>query len=1074
MGLAPGARLGSYEIIDLLGAGGMGEVYRALDSGLGREVAIKVLPQAVALHPERLARFEREARLLASLSHPNIAVVHGLERSSDSYYLVMELVQGHTLAERLARGPLPIGDALATMKQVAEGLEAAHERTIIHRDLKPANIMVTAKGIVKILDFGLAKATAEDSGVATESPTLGSSATVTGMVMGTAAYMSPEQARGDHVDRRTDIWAFGCVLFEALTGRRAFPGRTVSDTIAGVLREDPDWSTLSSCAPIRIERLVRRCLEKNTHQRLHDIADVRLEIDDASKEPLTPAGIAALRAESRRRVLSSRAAWATAALMAIVALAVVIVAWRPATAPSATVPLSRLMISIPPVQALERSRSSPVALSPDGSLLVYAAAVGGGRTNLFIRPLNELAAHPLPATEGASTPFFSSDGRWLGFYADGMLKKVSVAGGVPLTISDAPPIWSASWGDRDTIVFATTLPSSGLWEVSANGGEPKSITKTGANEIQHGYPQLLAGDTQVLFSVQRANGWQLALLTRQTGKWAVLGNGRIIGEGAQYLPTGHVVYAQSGGLIATPFDPANGDLNQPPAPLLERVEASRFGGAYFAVASKSGTLIYLPGGATVANRTLLRVDRDGRVSPLVDARAAYEDPALSPDGRQLAVTIASDTGSDIWVVDLARATRVRFTAGGTSAFPVWSTDGSRIAFQSTVPGASNLFWKPLNGGEAQSFLSGAPEPSSSWPNAAANLLPGTLPTLSGGGPQFPSSWTSDQSVLAFHERKPSGDRDIWTVSAGSAPVPFLLTPFDERSPKFSPDGKWIAYVSDESGRNDVYVQPFPGPGAKWLVSTDGGVDPVWSHDGRELFFRHADQMMVVSVVAKTEFSASRPKPLFDIRFDAGANGPNFDVSRDSAWFVMPRNDLAAAPTELNVVFNWFSEIAGRTRSSRIRDQRAPGLTAFIPRWFVTVAAQTPTPAPQPGPSAATDDAVRDTLQRYSAALERLDPEAVRKVQPGIPLATLTKAFKDMRELKVMIDMVRVLSTDGATVRVSCRVTQTLTPKAGARQTTTVTRVMRLRPGAVKATTGQGAVKPVPIVDESWVIDAFER
>jgi eukaryotic-like serine/threonine-protein kinase len=1066
MALAPGVRLGSYEIIDLLGAGGMGEVYRALDSGLGREVAIKVLPQALALHPERLARFEREARLLASLSHPNIAVVHGLERSSDSYYLVMELVQGHTLAERLARGPLPMADALATMKQVAEGLEAAHERSIIHRDLKPANIMVTAKGIVKILDFGLAKATAEDSGLATESPTLGSSATVTGMVMGTAAYMSPEQARGDHVDRRTDIWAFGCVLFEALTGRRAFPGRTVSDTIAGVLREEPDWSSLTSSAPLRVERLVRRCLEKNTHQRLHDIADVRLEIDDVSREPLTAGSIAASQPASHRRALSSRMAWAIAAATAIVAIAAVIVAWRqPARGSAATIPLSRLMISIPPVQTLERSRSSPVALSPDGTLLVYAAAVGGGRTTLFMRPLNQLTANPLPATEGASTPFFSPDGRWLGFYADGMLKKVSVAGGVPLTICDAPPIWSASWGDRDTIVFATTLPSSGLWEVSANGGEPKPITKAGANEIQHGYPQLLAGETQVLFSVQRANGWQLALLTRDTGKWAVLGNGRIIGEGAQYVPTGHIVYAQSGGLIATPFDPATGDLNQPPAPLLERVEASRFGGAYFAVASTSGTLIYLPGGAAVASRTLLRLDRDGRVSPLVDARAAYEDPALSPDGRQLAVTIVSDTGSDIWIVDLARATRVRFTTGGTSAFPLWSTDSSKVAYQSTVPGSSNLFWKPLNGGEAQSFLSGASAASPSWPNAAANLLPGTLPTLSGGGPQFPSSWTSDQSVLAFHERKPSGDRDIWTVSEGSAPVPFLLTPFDERSPKFSPDGKWIAYVSDESGRNDVYVQPFPGPGAKWLVSTDGGVDPVWSHDGRELFFRRDDHMMVVSVVARAEFSASRPKPLFDIRFDAGANGPNFDVSRDGAWFVMPRNDLAAAPTELHVVFNWFSEIAGRARSSSVGETRDPrlmagrvidALRASVPFWFASVAAQAPTPSPQPAPPGA-DGAVRDTLQRYSAALERLDPEAVRKVQPGIPVATLAKAFKDMRELKVMIDAVRVLSMDGTTARVSCRVTQTLTPRAGAKQTTTLNRVMRLRRDS-----------------DVWVIDAFER
>jgi serine/threonine-protein kinase len=547
-------------------------------------------------------------------------------------------------------------------------------------------------------------------------------------------------------------------------------------------------------------------------------------------------------------------------------------------------------------------------------LLVYVAATEGGTTSLYLRPLDEIAARAIPQTEGASTPFFSPDGRWLGFYADGMLKKLSIAGGVPLTICEAPPVWSASWGERDAIVFATTLAASGLWRVSANGGEPVQITTPKADEGQHGYPQLLPGGTQILFSIFRKNAWHAALVGLSGGEPRLLGDGRIVGEGAQYISTGHLVYAQSGGLVATPFDPAAGDLDQPPVPLLERVETSRFGGAYFAFAGATGTLVYVPAGTAVTDRTLLRIDRDGRASPLIDARAGYEYPALSPDARRAAVMIESEMGSDIWIIDLARATRTRFTAGGIGAFPVWGPDGSKLAFQSTAPGPFNLFWKSIDGNaDAQPLLSASGDASArSWPNTGAALLPGTLPTLSGAGPQFPTSWSPDGSTLAFHERKPDGKRDIWVVSPGGAPVPFLLTPFDERSPRFSPDGKWLAYVSDESGRNDVYVQPYPGPGPKWLVSTDGGIDPEWSKDGRELFYRHRDELMTVSVAATREFSASRPARLFEARFDAGDNAPNYDVSPDGKWFVMPRSERGSATGELHVVLNWFSEVTART------------------------------------------------------------------------------------------------------------------------------------------------------------------
>jgi serine/threonine-protein kinase len=592
MALAPGAHLGTYEIIGLLGAGGMGEVYRAADSALGREVAIKVLPDTVAGHPDRLARFEREARLLASLSHPNIAVVHGLERSPDGCYLVMELVRGETLAQRLVRGPVPLADALDLFGQIADALDAAHSQTIMHRDLKPANVMITPNGLVKILDFGLAKVSSTEDSSLSASPTFASSATKTGTVLGTAAYMSPEQARGDPVDRRTDIWAYGCLLFECLTGERAFPGRTTSDTIATVLREEPDWSLLAGRAPLTIERLIRRCLQKNPRQRLHDIADARIEIEEAAHKPAASAS--EITVVSNARALPQARPALVAAAVLLLGLAAAGIAWWQRPAQIAGPPVARVTVPLLPGQVVERSRFPPLALSPDGRLLAYAAAAGGGRTGLFLRRLDELTPRPVEATAGASTPFFSPDGRWLAFYADGLLKKVPVAGGVPLTIGEAPPVWSASWGADDTIVFASTQAPEGLWRVSADGGDPVRITTPGAGEA-HGYPQILPGGTRVLFSVRRQDEWRLALTSLDGGAWTELGNGRIVGEGAQFVPTGHLIYAQSGGLVATPFDPDRGVLDQPPVPLLDRVETSRFRGAYFAFAPEAGTLVFFDG-----------------------------------------------------------------------------------------------------------------------------------------------------------------------------------------------------------------------------------------------------------------------------------------------------------------------------------------------------------------------------------------------------------------------------------------------------------------------------------------------
>jgi serine/threonine-protein kinase len=904
-----GQRLGPYEIESFLGAGGMGEVYRARDLTLGRDVAIKILPSLFTADADRRARFEREARLLAALNHPHIGAIYGFEHREGIHGLILEFVAGQTLAERLRAGPMPVRETLTIARQIAEALEAAHEKGIVHRDLKPANITITRDGVVKVLDFGLAKASPDESAHdLTRSPTL-TGGTREGVILGTAPYMSPEQARGKFVDKRTDIWAFGCVVWEMLTGRVAFPGETVSDTIAAILEHEPSWSLLPSGTPAGLTRLLQRCLEKDPKRRLHDIADARIEIDDALEAPAATAPAQGRAPERRLRI-------ALEALAVVLGIALGAWAgvrwWRIDIAPP-ILPPARLMITVPPGLVVERGRFTSVALSPDGNLLVYAAGLRGGQTRLYLRRLDELDARAIPATDGANTPLFSPDGRWLAFYADGSIKKMSLAGGVPLTITESPAVSSASWVGN-SIVFATTLASSGLWLVSADGGEPVQVTTLKEGDAQHGYPQILPGGTHVLFSVLRPTGWQLAVLALADRQWRLIGNGRVIGEGARLLPTGHVVSARSGGLIATPFNPSSHELAAASIPLLERIETSRFGGVYFAVAADTGSLVYLPASSGAASRRLLRVDRDGRATPLLDAHIAFEHPAMSPDGKQVAVTVASETGSDIWLIDLERRTRVRFTTGNTSAFPVWAPNGSRLAYQSTAPGPWNLYWRPLDrSGEGQPLLAGSGSQPGVWAKAGMSLLPGTLPTLSGANPQFPTSWTPDGSVLAFHERKPNGERDIWIVGPDGDATPFLLTEFDERSPKFSPDGKWLTYVSNESGRDEVYVQPFPGPGPKWLVSTDGGVDPLWSKDGRELFYRQDDQMMVVSITSSAAtFSAVRSRRLFDARFDAEDNGPNYDVSRDGTWFVMPRSELARAPDELHLVFNWFSEIRSRT------------------------------------------------------------------------------------------------------------------------------------------------------------------
>jgi Tol biopolymer transport system component/predicted Ser/Thr protein kinase len=912
MELAPGTSLGPYKILALLGAGGMGEVYRAQDSRLGREVAIKILPALFARDDDRRGRFEREARILASLSHPNIATLHGLQEFDNRSLLEMELVPGEDLAERLRRGPMTLADGLPVFKQVAQALEAAHDHGIIHRDLKPANVKLTPDGRVKVLDFGLAKAFESESSETqrSQSPTY-VTMSHPGMILGTAAYMSPEQVRGKVLDRRTDIWSFGCMLYEALAGRPPFAGDTVTEILATILKEDADWSALPPI-PSPIERVLRRCLRKDPQARLRDIADARVEIEDALGES-SPALIQPRPAERAR---SGWRAWivgaAVISVLVLGAVATWLVGIRGASRPQQ---MARFVIPLQPDQRLESALAAPLAIAPDGRTLVYVAVQPAGRTQLFLRGLDQFDATALPGTEGGSAPFFSADGRWVGFYGNSGLQKVSLAGGPALKICDAPAVWSATWTPDDTIIFATTLRPDGLWQVSAAGGTPEPLTKPDAQkgELQHAYPQVLSDGTRVLLSIVGEQDWRLAILSLKTRELQRIGQGGPTGVGARFVSTGHVIYAQAGGLLAVPFSASSGQITGAPIPMLERIDMARSGSANFAV-SANGSLAYLPGRASLPSRTLLLVDRDGRATSLSDVRAPYSHPRFSRDGTRLAVAIDSEAGSDVWIYDLRRGTRTRLTGGGSNGFPEWSADGAQVTFQSARSGPSaSLFSTPRDGsGVPQPLISGLSSPdNSAWTRGTAGLLPGSVPTLTGANPHFPMSWSPDGGVLAFDERKPNAERDIWTLVPGSSPSPFLLTPFDEHSPVFSPDGRWLAYVSDESGRAEVYVQPYPGPGGKWPISSDGGTDPAWSPDGGELFYRHGDGLVSVPIQVKSEFQAGRPKPLFESRYEAQDGARNYDVAPDGHHFVVVRADNATQPTEFRMVINWFEELRAR-------------------------------------------------------------------------------------------------------------------------------------------------------------------
>jgi len=874
----------------------MGEVYRARDARLKRDVALKILPESLATDPERLARFQREAEVLASLNHPHIASIYGLEDSNDAHAIVMELVDGETLAERIARGPIPIDEALPIAKQIAEALEAAHEQGVIHRDLKPSNIKMQPNGTVKVLDFGLAKL-AESTALANAnraaismSPTITSPALVSeaGVLLGTAAYMSPEQARGTEADKRSDIWAFGCVLYEMLSGKRAFEGETVSDTIAAVLRAEPNWNALPTETPAAIRLLIRRCLEKDRRERIHDAAVGEFLIKE--RATLATSGVTYQASMWRRLVVFGVGALAAAALGGGAV-------W---TAMQADPPsVYRWMLTTSPKDPLILGgMETDLAITPDGRRVIYHSA-----THLLVQPLDQLEPTILAGIGVTRIPFVSPDNQWIGFFDEGgVLKKIPMTGGPPVTVTalDGFGPRGATWGEDGSIVYATSTVDTGLLRVPSTGGIPTVLTKPdpGRGELDHMWPEFLPGGRAVLFTITATSGTpgdsQIAVLDLDTGSVKTVLRG---GHHARYAFPGHLVYGAAGTLRAVSFDLAHLQVTGNSVPIVESVVTTPEGGIDVAVAA-TGTLAYVPARGTVgAQRTLAWVDRTGHEEPLPVPIRAYQYLRVSPDGTRVALDIR-DQDRDVWIWTFATKTLTRLTFDpAQDSFPVWTRDSRDIVFFSLRGGIPGLYLQAADGtGSAKLMTKNAVirVPASSSPDGKLLLV---------------NEMTSQPNVLTLPL---AGSADS---SSPTEPQPLLATPAGEANGDISPDGRWLAYQSNDTGRDEIYVRPFPNiNGGRWQVSTAGGRTPVWSHRGDELFFKSPDgDIMSVQVEGGTSWAAGQPiqivRPGF---FPSTAGFPRqFEVSSDGRRFLVIKDANVAAGQPANqiaVVHNWQEEL----------------------------------------------------------------------------------------------------------------------------------------------------------------------
>ncbi len=904
MSLAPGDRLGPYEIVVKLGEGGMGEVYRAKDTRLNRVVAVKAMHLSFAGEPERVARFEREAQLLASMNHPNIAAIHGVEETAGATFLVLEFVDGHSLSELLKAGAMPVPEAMALAKQLGDALAAAHERGIIHRDLKPANVMVTADGKIKVLDFGLGKSLdgeassgSGSSAPPANAPTMTMAATQAGIIMGTAGYMSPEQAKGRPTDRRSDVWAFGCVFYEMLTGHRAFGGEDIAEILAAIVRDEPDWTRLPATLPPAVRVMLQWCFIKDRAERLSDMSVVRFLMSDTAKSlsgvstPTEPAAPDT----ARRRVAPLILATAALAVIATFGLT----RWLLPSGAATSAGVAHVGIGLPEGVELGSTNLLPLAISRDGARVAFVG-LRDGKNQVYVRALSEPEPRALDGTEGGDGPFFSPDGQWIGFFAGSKLKKVAVGGAALQTLADAPGHRGGDWGDDGFIYFAPSNIGS-IWRVPEGGGVATEVTRKvpADGEISHRWPHLVRSTGTLLFGVWTGPGndeHNVAVQTIGAVEHRVLVKG---GDAPRYAAKpGFLLYTRLGQLFALPWRPSQAEIGGTvPLTMSERPSDAigNEGCGNYAV-SDDGTLAYIAGGRIRSATRLAWVDRSGAVEQVAQPERLYENAVISPDGTRAIVQVREGT-TTLWVFDFERnsVTPIGASAGSSQA-PVLTADGTRVIYRATRKGFRNLSWRRVDGAGEEETLTTKPDVS-----------------------QTPTSVSSDGRWLVFNESgvQTPGGVGIWRMrlDGDRTPQPLFPAPAGESVGQLSPDGKWIAFQAPVSSRQEIYVAPFPGPGARHQISTSGGTEPLWSRDGRELFFQNGAQLMGVTVAPGAVFSASTPHLVYEGRFFKAINGnTSWAVTRDGKRFLRIQQVVPErAITHLELVLNWFSELTEAPR-----------------------------------------------------------------------------------------------------------------------------------------------------------------
>jgi Tol biopolymer transport system component len=892
MAILPGKTVGPYQILSAIGAGGMGEVYKARDTRLDRTVAIKVLSAHLVDRADSRERFDREARTIAGLNHPHICTLFDIGHQDGIDYLVMEFLEGETLADRLKKGPLPLEQVLQYAIEISDALDKAHRNGITHRDLKPLNIMLTKSG-TKLLDFGLAKLQQEAKPATpfSELATIQGGETAEGTILGTLQYMAPEQVEARPVDARTDIFAFGAVVYEMATGKKAFEGRSQASLIAKILETDPPpISSLQPVTPPALDRLVKKCMAKEPEKRWQAASDVCDELkwiaeQGQGTQPATPAS-----GDIAKRGVRERLGWlvAAVAILVAVALAAAVFYFR---RPAAELKVVHFTVAPPEKQRLPLNGVGPnfFSVSPDGSKVAFVAVDASGHSQLWLRDLDSSTARALPGTEGAWAPFWSPDSRFIAFDA-GSLKKVPATGGPAETIAASPADAGGTW-NRDGVILLSTGPGSPILRVPSAGGSPTPVTTLDASQqsLWHAWPCFLPDGKHFLYTIIASNsensGIYVGSLDSKDTKLILKGDSSPL-----YAPPGYLFFNRVGTLLAQPFDADRLELKGDAIPIAEGVQ---FNGANAKVAvtvSANGVLAYRLVPSAGQNK-LVWVDRKGTEQPLDAPSHAYRNPRLSPDGQRMAVTI-DELGTQEWLLDTRRGTLTRLTFEGSyNGALAWTPDGKRIAFGSDRAGQRNLFWQLADG-------SG-----------------GTERLATSDRSQIAGSWSPDGQTLAFEQVNPGTGYDLFVYRVGDRKVEtFLQTRFNEIAPKFSPDGRWLAYASDESGRNEVYVQPFPGPGGKWQISTEGGTEPVWARNG-ELFYRSGDKMMAVATNTKANFSADTPKVLFEGHYATYNTMPAYDVSPDGQRFLLAKT-AEQGPQEISVVLNWTEELKQKAPSGK--------------------------------------------------------------------------------------------------------------------------------------------------------------